>query len=82
MWCLRLSRCIHRKAQLNVAIDVAEAIARSWGGLPRNAVNMVAIPPEVMEKLAPYLSLAESWVISLPKPPAASALQVATAERY
>ncbi|NLJ68445.1 MAG: phosphoglycerate dehydrogenase [Firmicutes bacterium] len=48
------------EAQLNVAIDVAEAIAQVLeGGLPRNAVNMVAIPPEVMEKLAPYLSLAE-----------------------
>ena len=48
------------EAQLNVAIDVAEAIAQVLdGGLPRNAVNMIAIAPEIMEKLAPYLQLGE-----------------------
>ncbi len=48
------------EAQLHVAVDVAEAIAQVLdGGLPRNAVNMVAIAPEVMEKLGPYIRLGE-----------------------
>ncbi len=48
------------EAQLHVAVDVAEAIANFLaGGLPNNAVNMATIAPEIMEKLAPYVELAE-----------------------
>ena len=48
------------EAQLHVAVDVAEAIAKFLdGGLPNNAVNMATIAPEIMEKLAPYIQLAE-----------------------
>ncbi|NMB44790.1 MAG: phosphoglycerate dehydrogenase [Firmicutes bacterium] len=48
------------EAQLHVAVDVAEAIANFLdGGLPNNAVNMTTLALEVMEKLAPYIQLAE-----------------------
>lgn len=48
------------EAQLHVAMDVSEAIAcLLGGGLPNNAVNMVGLTPEIMEKLIPYIDLAE-----------------------
>lgn len=48
------------EAQLHVAVDVAQAIASFLdGGLPNNAVNMTTMAPEVMERLAPYIQLAE-----------------------
>ena len=48
------------EAQLHVAVDVAEAIACLLeGGLPNNAVNMVGIAPDIMEKLIPYIDLGE-----------------------
>lgn len=48
------------EAQLNVAVDVAREIATILeGGLPRNALNMAAISPEAMKKVAPYIQLAE-----------------------
>ena len=56
---------------MNVAIDVAEAIAQVLdGGLPCNAVNMIAIAPEIMEKLALYLQLGEklgSFLLKRPR---------------
>lgn len=48
------------EAQLHVAMDVSEAIACLLdGGLPNNAVNMVGIAPDIMEKLVPYIELGE-----------------------
>lgn len=48
------------EAQINVAIDVAEQIRDVLLGLPaRSAVNIPGLNPEVMEKLRPYLQLAE-----------------------
>lgn len=49
------------EAQVNVAIDVAEQIRDVLLGLPaRSAVNIPGIYPETLEKLKPYLSLAET----------------------
>jgi D-3-phosphoglycerate dehydrogenase len=49
------------EAQVNVAIDVAEQIRDVLLGLPaRSAVNIPGLRPEVMEKLRPYLQLAET----------------------
>ncbi len=49
------------EAQVNVAIDVAEQIRDVLLGLPaRSAVNIPGLNPEVMEKLRPYLQLAET----------------------
>ncbi len=49
------------EAQLNVAIDVAEQIRDVLLGLPaRSAVNIPGINPDVMEKLKPYMQLAET----------------------
>lgn len=49
------------EAQVNVAIDVAEQIRDVLLGLPaRSAVNIPGLTPEVMEKLGPYLKLAET----------------------
>ena len=49
------------EAQVNVAIDVAEQIRDILLGLPaRSAVNIPGLTPEVMEKLGPYLKLAET----------------------
>ncbi|MGE5657770.1 MAG: phosphoglycerate dehydrogenase [Actinomycetota bacterium] len=49
------------EAQVNVAIDVAEQIRDVLLGLPaRSAVNIPGIYPEAMEKLKPYLQLAET----------------------
>lgn len=48
------------EAQINVAIDVAEQIRDVLLGLSaRSAVNIPGLNPEVMEKLRPYLQLAE-----------------------
>jgi D-3-phosphoglycerate dehydrogenase / 2-oxoglutarate reductase len=48
------------EAQVNVAIDVAEQIRDVLLGLPaRSAVNIPGLRPDVMEKLRPYLQLAE-----------------------
>ncbi len=49
------------EAQVNVAIDVAEQIRDILLGLPaRSAVNIPGLTPDVMEKLRPYLQLAET----------------------
>ena len=49
------------EAQVNVAIDVAEQIRDVLLGLPaRSAVNIPGLRPEVMQKLRPYLQLAET----------------------
>jgi D-3-phosphoglycerate dehydrogenase / 2-oxoglutarate reductase len=49
------------EAQVNVAIDVAEQIRDVLLGLPaRSAVNIPGLNPDVMEKMRPYLSLAET----------------------
>lgn len=49
------------EAQVNVAIDVAEQIRDVLLGLPaRSAVNIPGLQPEVLEKLKPYLDLAET----------------------
>lgn len=49
------------EAQTNVSVDVAEQIRDVLLGLPaRSAVNIPGINPEVMEKLRPYLRLAET----------------------
>ncbi|HEY9643149.1 MAG TPA: phosphoglycerate dehydrogenase [Coleofasciculaceae cyanobacterium] len=48
------------EAQVNVAIDVAEQIRDVLLGLPaRSAVNIPGLRPDLMEKLRPYLQLAE-----------------------
>jgi len=49
------------EAQTNVAIDVAEQIRDVLIGLPaRSAVNIPGLRPDVLEKLRPYLLLAET----------------------
>jgi len=49
------------EAQVNVAIDVAEQIRDVLLGLPaRSAVNIPGLRPEVLEKLRPYMNLAET----------------------
>ncbi|MGL5803944.1 MAG: phosphoglycerate dehydrogenase [Xenococcaceae cyanobacterium] len=49
------------EAQVNVAIDVAEQIRDVLLGLPaRTAVNIPGLNPDVMEKLKPYMQLAET----------------------
>jgi D-3-phosphoglycerate dehydrogenase / 2-oxoglutarate reductase len=49
------------EAQVNVAIDVAEQIRDVLLGLTaRSAVNIPGLNPDVMEKLRPYLQLAET----------------------
>ncbi len=49
------------EAQANVAIDVAEQIRDVLLGLPaRSAVNIPGLSAEVMERLRPYLRLAET----------------------
>jgi D-3-phosphoglycerate dehydrogenase len=49
------------EAQVNVAIDVAEQIRDVLLGLPaRSAVNVPGLYPDVLEKLRPYLQLAET----------------------
>ncbi len=49
------------EAQVNVAVDVAEQIRDVILGLPaRSAVNIPGLYPEALEKLRPYLQLAET----------------------
>lgn len=49
------------EAQVNVAIDVAEQIRDVLLGLPaRSAVNIPGLRPDMLEKLGPYLNLAET----------------------
>ena len=49
------------EAQVNVAVDVAEQIRDVLLGLPaRSAVNIPGLRPDVLEKLRPYLNLAET----------------------
>ncbi|PSB04317.1 phosphoglycerate dehydrogenase [Merismopedia glauca] len=49
------------EAQVNVAIDVAEQIRDVLLGLPaRSAVNIPGLYPDALEKLKPYLQLAET----------------------
>lgn len=49
-----------REAQINVALDVAREIVNVLqGGMAMNAVNMPAIPQELMKTLRPYLQLGE-----------------------
>jgi D-3-phosphoglycerate dehydrogenase / 2-oxoglutarate reductase len=49
------------EAQVNVAIDVAEQIRDVLLGLPaRSAVNIPGLRPDLLEKLRPYLQLAET----------------------
>ncbi|PZO12522.1 MAG: phosphoglycerate dehydrogenase [Leptolyngbya foveolarum] len=49
------------EAQVNVAVDVAEQIRDVLIGLPaRSAVNIPGLRPDVLEKLRPYLKLAET----------------------
>jgi D-3-phosphoglycerate dehydrogenase / 2-oxoglutarate reductase len=49
------------EAQVNVSIDVAEQIRDVLLGLPaRSAVNIPGLYPDVIEKLKPYLRLAET----------------------
>ncbi|NEZ64094.1 phosphoglycerate dehydrogenase [Leptolyngbyaceae cyanobacterium CCMR0082] len=49
------------EAQINVAVDVAEQIRDVLLGLPaRSAVNIPGLRPDVLEKLRPYLQLAET----------------------
>ncbi|MGF1495674.1 MAG: phosphoglycerate dehydrogenase [Elainellaceae cyanobacterium] len=49
------------EAQVNVAIDVAEQIRDVLLGLPaRSAVNIPGLRPDVLERLRPYLQLAET----------------------
>lgn len=49
------------EAQVNVSIDVAEQIRDVLLGLPaRSAVNIPGLYPDVLEKLKPYLRLAET----------------------
>lgn len=49
------------EAQANVAIDVAEQIRDVLLGLPaRSAVNIPGLRPDILEKLTPYMQLAET----------------------
>ncbi|MHB9025602.1 MAG: phosphoglycerate dehydrogenase [Armatimonadota bacterium] len=48
------------EAQMKVAVDVAEQIRDFFKGIPaRSAVNMPALPPEVLATLKPYMNLVE-----------------------
>lgn len=48
------------EAQVNVALDVAEQVRDVLtGGMPRAAVNIPAMKPEVMAQMKPYLPLVE-----------------------
>lgn len=49
------------EAQINVAVDVAEQIRDVLLGLPaRSAVNIPGLSPNVLDKLRPYMKLAET----------------------
>ncbi len=46
--------------QINVAVDVAAEVVQALRGEPvRHPVNMPVLPPELMEKLWPYVDVAE-----------------------
>ncbi len=48
------------EAQENVAIDVSHDVLNILnGGLPKNPVNLPALPAEVMNKIRPYFNLSE-----------------------
>lgn len=49
-----------KEAQVSVALDVAEEMVRILQGeMPRTAVNMPAVKPDVLAAIKPYLKLAE-----------------------
>ncbi|BDA39462.1 phosphoglycerate dehydrogenase [Candidatus Atelocyanobacterium thalassae] len=49
------------EAQINVAVDVAEQIRDVLLGLPaRSAINIPGFAPDLIEKMRPYLQLAET----------------------
>lgn len=49
-----------QEAQVNVAVDVAEQVVSVLrGGPARSAVNLPPIDPEILQRIAPYLLLAE-----------------------
>lgn len=49
-----------QEAQENVGIDVARQMIETLkGGMVMNALNMPSVDPQVLERLAPYISLAE-----------------------
>lgn len=49
-----------REAQANVSIGAAESVLTALGGgLVENAVNMPAIPRDILDLISPYLELAE-----------------------
>ena len=49
-----------QEAQVNVAITIAEQVLNAFRGLPvTTALNIPIMKPEVMEKVRPYLPLAE-----------------------
>lgn len=48
------------ESQINVAVDVAAEIVQALRGEPvRHPVNMPVLPPELMDKLWPYVDVAE-----------------------
>lgn len=48
------------EAQLNVAIQIAEQMVDAFNGkMIRNAVNIPTLEPEILNKLRPYIDLAE-----------------------
>jgi len=48
------------ESQVHVAVDVAAEVVKALRGEPvRNAVNLPSLTPEELEKLAPFLDLAE-----------------------
>ena len=66
------------EAQIGVSVDVAKGIIDALNNRPvATAVNLPHIPPHVLEKLAPYLDLAERLgitVTSMSKEPISSVL--------
>jgi D-3-phosphoglycerate dehydrogenase/(S)-sulfolactate dehydrogenase len=49
------------EAQERVAVEIAEqAVAYLNDGIVKNAVNVPALPPEIAERLAPYLEVAKA----------------------
>lgn len=48
------------ESQINVAVDVAREVVRALQGEPvRTAVNIPVVPPEMLERMWPYVDLAE-----------------------
>jgi D-3-phosphoglycerate dehydrogenase/(S)-sulfolactate dehydrogenase len=67
------------EAQAAVAVAVAEQIAEYLTqGVARNAVNLPSVPREVLERIAPYLSLAEKLgsLAAQIAPPGASEVRI------